>query len=127
MEQEEDDILDMPEAPRDKSKEYFNLRMISTIAIAVGLVFRLQHWPYSSTILIFGAAGWTIWNFLDLFAQKKPKLWRYAYFVGRLALVSSIFLLFLTRLEYMKYFLAVAGVAFLVGFATAPKSARRMP
>lgn len=111
--------IDYPDKPPRRDR-YFNLRLIGTLLLVVGLVFRTMHWPYAMYLLGAGLLIWTIWNILVFVDGRDNKPWDYAYSLGRIALAAALFLqVFLQMGNWSMFTFALAALFFVIGVVLA--------
>lgn len=112
---DEEQILDLPEEKKKKDKEYFYLRIASIGLLCIGTLFRLMHWPFSSLILLAGGISWTIWTIVFLINLERPRIYQWAYSIGRVAVIIGVVLILLLRKSIGLYFFGFATLCFLTG------------
>ncbi len=119
---DDNEILDMPEARRERRKEFFVLRFVSIALVAYGLTADMVGWPGHLFGLISGVSLWTFWNFLQYFSRKSPEFWESAYFGGRFMLAVALFLQFFGQQGYAFYTFGGAALSFIFGYFASSRS-----
>ena len=112
---DDEQILDLPEEKKKKDKEYFYLRIASIGLLCIGVLFRFMHWPFSNNILIIGGIAWTTWTVVFLLNLERPKIYQWAYGIGRFAVIVGVVLILIIQKHVGLYFFAFATVCFIVG------------
>lgn len=108
--------IDLPPRQGDPRRDpLFWMRLIGTALLVVGLLFRIQHWPMGSTILLAGLVVWSLWNVLFLLSVNGLRPWEVLYTVGRLLLAGALFLQLYIVSYVSLYVFGAAALVFLGG------------
>lgn len=116
--------LDYPDDEGKKVPEsdpYKWLRFVVALFLCVGLVFRIQHWPYGGYLLQAGIWGWIFWNVLLLFRFRRLSVSERFYTFGRLALAGGVG----TGWPFALPLVALAALLFVIGIGSAWFGGRR--
>lgn len=119
-----DDPLDFSpdEAAKDLNEQPFkHLRLAVAAILVVGFLFRFQHWPYGSYILLLGLTGWVLWNALLLTRFRALGLAERWYTFGRLTMAFAVVvgLFFGSTLTFFVF--GLAALLFILGMAASEK------
>ncbi|MBX7052377.1 MAG: hypothetical protein K1X54_10105 [Flavobacteriales bacterium] len=87
-------ILDQFDEDRDRRWfEHWTVVYLPILLLIVGLLFRIQHWPFSSLLIASGLGAILIRNFIFFFSKSRSFA-EWSYFVGRIFLVVTLILHF---------------------------------
>lgn len=112
---DDEQILDLPEEKKKKDKEYFYLRIASIGLLCLGILFRMMHWPYANILLLAGGIAWTAWTVVFLLNLERPKVFQWAYGIGRVAIIVGVVLILVVKNGFGLYLFGFAAVCFVLG------------
>jgi hypothetical protein len=87
-------ILDQFDEDRDRRWfEHWSVVFVPLFLFILGLVFRIMHWPFASLLIASGLGAILIRNVIFFFSKSRSFA-EWAYFIGRMFLVTTLILHF---------------------------------
>ena len=115
MSTKDEEILDYPQRPEKKLKEFKLVRILALACFILALLFRFFNWPGHVSLIIAGAVLFMIWSVLRYFSLPVKTWSERIYLPGRILLVSGLTIRYSTYWAFDKY-LVYAGLGlFLIG------------
>lgn len=122
MRKPSEDILDLQEKNPEPNRGLHFIRGVAYLLILTGFIFRSMHWPFSLILTLCGLGLWLTYATLTLIYEERSALYNWAYFIGKVALISFLALRFL-GLHWASFLtLPLAVIAFIVGIISTPKN-----
>jgi hypothetical protein len=105
-------ILDAPD-PKPRKQKYLLLGYVSLALMALGVIMQMLHWPFWMWPVLIGSVGMIVRSVL-FFIRKPQRLFAWAYFFGRIALIGGL-LVYFFRTTNSKWVFVPAFCFFFIG------------